>query len=92
MVLLKENMTIEIILNKESYGKCLPKGNTGDKVKGYSFYEVVKEGENYICSRMTDKPVLEAVTEDQYKNWKKKNMIAYPVQFIWNKDLWKIIS
>lgn len=81
-------MTVEIILNENSYGKELPKGNSGDRIKGCSYYELIKGKEDYICSRMGD--VLEAVTVEQYKRWKNKNIIAKPAEFIWNKDLWSV--
>ena len=46
----------------------------------------------YITSRATEEPILEAVTEAQYRSWKKKKIIARKAAFIWveDKGLWKI--
>ncbi len=93
----------EILLNKSMYGKELPEGKNGEKIFGFSFYEVQKirnkeTGEvirvewEFIGSRMGEAPILSAVTEQQYKNWKKQDIQAIPAEFIWDneKKIWKV--
>lgn len=81
-------MNAEIILNKAAYGIGFAQGKEGARISGYSFYEVKYGVESYITSDM--KPVLEAVTDEQYASWKKKVIIAKQVVFVWNKDVWRI--
>ncbi len=68
-----------ILLDASQFGKGLPEGFEGQKESGFSFFEP----NGYITSRITDKPVLTAVTESQFKKWKEKNIIAKPAVFIY---------
>ena len=85
-------MEAEIILNKAAYGIDFIKGKEGDRIHGYSFYEIKNNKEDclYITSRITEKPILEAVTDEQYKSWKNKDIIAKKAVFIWDKNMWRI--
>ena len=83
-------MKQEIILNKAAYGIESVKGSEGDRISGYSFYELNNNKEHYITSRITARPILEAVTDEQYKSWKNKAIIAKKAIFIWEKNMWRI--
>lgn len=75
------------------YGKGLPEGNVGESKSGFAFYELVekkdKHGkvaevlEEFITSQITSHPVLRAAAYDQYRNWRKANIIAKPAVFHW---------
>jgi len=84
----------KMILNKEHYGAVFPRGENGEIRKGTSFYALSteKDKEEFITSRMTDKPILEAVTEEQFNLWNKKNIIARAVYFRWEEDrkVWSV--
>jgi len=91
----KIEVQVEVKLNKEAYGKGFPT-NIGDTASGYSFHQVKNiRGElrlDYITSRISENPTLEAVTDRQFEEWKKWDIVAYTAQFVWNYDkkLWTI--
>ena len=78
-----------VLLDKTRYGERLPVGKPGEVRQGYSFYEPVGSGNetelSLITSRLGDSPELIAVDEKQYNAWKKKNIIAKPVDFVWDE-------
>ena len=92
----EQDVACEVVLNTEAYGKGLPGGKPGEVQKGFSFFELRQEKEvtkaSYITSRITEIPVLEAVSEEQYKSWGKKEIIARPAEFVWSeeKNIWVI--
>ena len=78
-----------IVLNTNKYGRGSPKGEPNERRDGYSFYELEeKNGKrctSYITSRMVNSPLLTAVTDRQYENWKKKTIIGRSATFTWSE-------
>lgn len=66
-----------ISLDLSQFGKGLPGGFNGQKEKGFSFFEL--SSNKYITSRITNEPILVAVTESQFKKWKEKKIVARAV-------------
>ena len=85
-----QSLKAEVLLDKNHYGEGFPQGEIdGDTRPGFAFY--YKEGkgvpeDGFITADMTDKPELVAVTQEQFDNWSKQNIIAKPVKFIWAAD------
>ena len=82
----------QIGLSESDYGKGLPQGQAGDTVNGYAFYEFIEITDDngkikevvleYIASQMAATPTLIAVTPQQFKKWKKANIVAKPAKFV----------
>ena len=81
-------------LDENQFGKVDELGTEGKKKTGYCFYKLMSEVEkdngklkvelDYITYKMGDKPVLTAVTKQQFKNWLKASfIIAIPAEFHW---------
>lgn len=88
----KIEIKVGVILDKEKEGVPWPNRKIVEIEDGYAFYELTveetKKGEkkiveSYITSDMISEPVLTAVTQNQFKNWQKKTLIARLAKFKW---------
>ncbi len=81
-----------VVLECSQRGKGFPKGSDSQQKDGFSFFEVRKQGDSfvgeYITSRISADPILIAVTQSQYDNWKKQGIviIARPCVFVWGPE------
>lgn len=80
-----------VVLDTSQFGQGLPKGFDGQEKEGFSFFELneVRGGafvEGYITSRITSIPVLAAVTDEQYNNWRAKKIIARAALFTYDEQ------
>ena len=97
---LPRDVSALVVLNKKKQPIPHRQGTPGEVQNGFSFYQLVlrKEGApleaHYVTSRIGEQPVLEAVSESQYKAWGKRKMIARPIRYIWSeeKGLWSIVE
>jgi len=58
--------------------------------KSWSFYRKLRKGWAYITVELSDKPVLVAVTDEQYATFKTLDLIAVPGEATWTGTYWNI--
>lgn len=92
----EEPIIAEVVLDESQFGKGNPPGEAGETRNGFSFYRERKDktSRTYwekLTARMGDIPTLVAVTEQQFKRWKKDKLIAVPA--VWHNiegRLWEV--